>query len=190
MSVAEQEQQLSAVVGQQEALKEVVTRLAATLEGTNQTAANADVQELTKQVGWGESLCSWYSMLVLTCLLPASIVWVWNAYPGPPVLAPRDLMVLQVLALSKELAQLKAAAAVKADTDALADKLQDLAQKTEDRQARAETAIYQVRLWQMLLRAIQPQAFAATCEGMRAHKRDNASKHNLICMQGQLFSSS
>uniref|UniRef100_A0A383WJV6 EF-hand domain-containing protein n=2 Tax=Tetradesmus obliquus TaxID=3088 RepID=A0A383WJV6_TETOB len=98
MSVAEQEQQLSAVVGQQAALKEVVTRLAATLECTNQAAANADVQELTKQV----------------------------------------------LALSKELAQLKAAAAVKADTDALADKLQDLAQKTEDRQARAETAIYQV----------------------------------------------
>lgn len=98
MSVAEQEQQLSAVVGQQEALKEVVTRLAAALECTNQAAANADVQELTKQV----------------------------------------------LALSKELAQLKAAAAVKADTDALADKLQDLAQKTEDRQARAETAIYQV----------------------------------------------
>jgi hypothetical protein len=51
MAVAEQEQQLSAVVGQQEALKEVVTRLAASLEGANQNSAHADVQELTKQVG-------------------------------------------------------------------------------------------------------------------------------------------
>jgi hypothetical protein len=52
MAVAQQEQQLSAVVGQQEALKEVVTRLAASLEGTTQHASNADVQELTKQVSW------------------------------------------------------------------------------------------------------------------------------------------
>jgi hypothetical protein len=44
----------------------------------------------------------------------------------------------------QEVAQLKAAAA-KADAAGLAEKLQDLAQKTEDRQTRAATAIYQVR---------------------------------------------
>ncbi|KAF6262551.1 hypothetical protein COO60DRAFT_614938 [Scenedesmus sp. NREL 46B-D3] len=97
MAVAEQGQQLSAVVGQQEALKEVVTRLAASLQGTSQRATDADVQELSKQVR----------------------------------------------ALTQEVAQLKAAAG-EADVQGLTDKLQDLAQTTEDRQTRAETAIYQV----------------------------------------------
>jgi phage shock protein A len=54
-------------------------------------------------------------------------------------------VILQVRALSQEVTQLKAAAAAgKADVNGLEDKLQDLARKTEDRQARAETAIYQV----------------------------------------------
>jgi hypothetical protein len=68
MAVAQQEQQLSAVVGQQEALKEVVTRLAASLEGTSQHASNTDVQELTKQVGWCDTAWFGHNLLEGTAL--------------------------------------------------------------------------------------------------------------------------
>jgi hypothetical protein len=147
MAVAEQEQQLSAVVGQQEALKEVVTRLAASLEGANQNATNANVQELTKQVGRCNHRRYDENTWLLLLLLPSAVS---DMSRLGPQCYHQEPLVPQVHALSQELAQLKAAAAAKADTDGLAEKMQDLGRKTEDRQARAETAIYQVGVWRVL----------------------------------------
>jgi hypothetical protein len=69
-------------------------------------------------------------------------------------------VVLQVRTLTQEVAQLKAAA-TKANADGLAEKLQDLAQKTEDRQTRAETAIYQVGVRCCVLKRLCAAVIAA-----------------------------
>lgn len=66
-SIAQQEQQLAAVIGQQEAFKEVVTRLVESLQCQTQAAnnaASAEVEELQYQVG--------SNTLILWCLVLCS----------------------------------------------------------------------------------------------------------------------
>jgi hypothetical protein len=109
------------------------------------------------------------------------------------VLRCSTCVAMQVRTLTQEVAQLKAAAA-KAGADGLAEKLQDLAQKTEDRQARAETAIYQVRVrccvmtWRLLrhLHILHEGGATNVCWGMFLLQLPCTSSCAVVSCVGQL----
>lgn len=91
--MAHQEQQLAAVVGQQEALKEVITRLVESLEDqklARNSAAVAEVQELQQQVTLRQQHpAARLHLQGLRLQMPGSTLTVWHHHqeqPSAPIL--------------------------------------------------------------------------------------------------------